>query len=232
MAHSPYETSGNWDEAEDLELIESEDRLPWLEADEEDEEAGGFATSRLLMLGALSLLLVGALVAGAWFLLGSNSDEPIADGSLIEAPDEPYKTKPEDAGGKTFPGTGDTSYAVGEGQTREGKLADTPPAPEPAPEAEVAGPSLASTLNEGPRPAAPNGVAVQVGAFPTRTAANEAWGRLMRQTEALNGVRHRVVEAQVDIGTVYRLQAMPGDRTAAKALCDRLKSDGLACFVK
>lgn len=232
MAHSPYETSDTWDEAEDLELIESEDRLPWLEADEEEDEAGGFATSRLLMLGALSLLLVGALVAGAWFLLGSNSDEPIADGSLIEAPDEPYKTKPEDAGGKTFPGTGDTSYAVGEGQTREGKLADTPPAPEPQSEGEVAGPSLASTLNEGPRPAAPTGVAVQVGAFPTRTAANEAWGRLMRQTEALNGVRHRVVEAQVDIGTVYRLQAMPGDRTAANALCDRLKSDGLACFVK
>ena len=28
----------------------------------------------------------------------------------------------------------------------------------------------------------------------------------MRQTEALNGVRHRVVEAQVDIGQVYRLR--------------------------
>ena len=54
----------------------------------------------------------------------------------------------------------------------------------------------------------------------------------MRQTEALNGVSHRVVEAQVDIGRVYRLQAMTGDRAAANRLCDALKDDGLACFVK
>lgn len=232
MAHSPYESSENWDDAEDLELIESEDRLPWLEADEEEEPDTGFATSRLLMLGAISLVLVGALVAAAWFLLGSTSNEPMADGSLIEAPDDPYKTKPDDAGGKTFPGTGDTSYAVGEGQTREGKLADSPPAPQSQTNSEAAGPSLATTLNEGPRAAAPSGVAVQVGAFPTRNAANEAWVRLTRQTEALNGVSHRVVEAKVDIGTVYRLQATPGDRNAANALCNRLKADGLACFVK
>ncbi|UOR14226.1 SPOR domain-containing protein [Qipengyuania aquimaris] len=229
MAHTPFGNDQDWDDGEDLELIESEDRLPWLEADDEEEQDEGFATSRLVMLGVLSLALVGALVAGAWFLLGSGGNEPLADGSLIEAPDEPYKTRPDDAGGKTFPGTGDTSYAVGEGQTREGKLADTPPAPPPE---EVAGPSLATTLNEGPRAPEPTGVAVQVGAFPTRTDANEAWGRLMRQTEALNGVRNRVVEAQVDIGTVYRLQALPGDRAAAKALCDRLKAEGLACFVK
>lgn len=229
MTDSPYGNDQDWDGGEDLELIESEDRLPWLEADDDEEHDAGFATSRLVMLGVLSLVLVGALVAGAWFLLGSGGDEPIADGSLIEAPDEPYKSRPEDAGGKTFPGTGDTSYAVGEGQTREGRLADTPPPSEPE---EVAGPSLATTLNEGPRAPEPAGVAVQVGAFATRSDANDAWARLMRQTEALNGVRHRVVEAKVDIGTVYRLQAMPGGRAAANALCDRLKEDGLACFVK
>lgn len=94
------------------------------------------------------------------------------------------------------------------------------------------GPSLATTLNEGPRAPQPTGTAVQVGAFPKRSDAEEAWGNLIRQTEALNGVRHRVVEAQVDIGTVYRLQAMTGDRTSANALCSRLKADGLACFVK
>jgi hypothetical protein len=54
----------------------------------------------------------------------------------------------------------------------------------------------------------------------------------MRQTEALNGVRHRVVEAKVDIGTVYRLQAVAGDRASANRLCNALKTDGLPCFVK
>ena len=42
----------------------------------------------------------------------------------------------------------------------------------------------------------------------------------------------RVVEAQVDIGRVYRLQAVTGGGAEARSLCNRLKDDGLACFVK
>lgn len=233
MARSPYEHDGDREDA--LELISDDEHLPWLDADDAvDERDAGFATSRLVMLGVLSLLVVGALVGIAWFAMGAASDEPPADGSLVEAPEGPYKTKPENAGGKTYAGTGDTSFAVGEGQTREGRLADKP-APavrEPVSDGEIAQPSLATTLNEGPRASQSTGTAVQVGAFPKRSDAEEAWGRLIRQTEALNGVRHRVVEAQVDIGTVYRLQAMAGDRASANALCNRLKSDGLACFVK
>ena len=229
MAHSPYDHDPDWEGEDDLELIQSDERLPWLEADEEDQGAPGLDPSRLVILALLSVVIVGALVAAAWFMLGAASNEPVADGSLIAAPEGPYKVRPEDAGGKIHPGTGDTSYAVGEGQTREGHLADKPRA---AATPEVAGPSLASTLNEGPRAPEPAGVAVQVGAYPTREDANEAWVRLTRQTEALSGVRHRVVEAQVDIGTVYRLQAMAGNRAGATALCNRLKGDGLACFVK
>lgn len=229
MARSPYENDGDREDA--LELIRDDEHLPWLDADEgADDRDAGFATSRLVMLGVLSLLVVGALVGIAWFAMGAASDEPPADGSLVEAPAGPYKTKPENAGGKTYAGTGDTSFAVGEGQTREGRLA-VEPAAQPSGEEKV-GPSLATTLNEGPRAPQPTGTAVQVGAFPKRSDAEEAWGNLIRQTEALNGIRHRVVEAQVDIGTVYRLQAMTGDRTSANALCNRLKTDGLACFVK
>lgn len=233
MARPPYEHDEDW-ENDDLELIESDERLPWLETDDDEEREAGFATSRLIMLGVLSLVIVGALVGLAWFAIGASSDEPPADGSLVEAPEGPYKTKPENAGGKTFAGTGDTSFAVGEGQTREGRLASEPDTSRPATVAaqETPEPSLATTLNEAPRAPEPTGVAVQVGAYPKRSDAQEAWARLIRQTEALNGVRHRVVEARVDIGTVYRLQAMTGDRASATALCNRLKSDGLACFVK
>ena len=229
MARAPYELGGDRDG--DLELIHEDEHLPWLDADDTaDDREAGFATSRLVLLGVLSLVIVGALVGAAWFAMGAASDEPPADGSLVEAPDGPYKSKPEDAGGKTYAGTGDTSFAVGEGQTREGRLATEPATPKPA--EETVGPSLATTLNEGPRAPQPTGIAVQVGAFPKRSDAEEAWGRLIRQTEALSGVRHRVVEAQVDIGTVYRLQAMTGDRASANSLCNRLKDDGLACFVK
>lgn len=234
MARPPYEHDEDWDTAE-LELMESDERLPWLGTEDEEEREEGLATSRLIMLGALSLAVVGALVAVAWFAMGATSDEPPADGSLVEAPDGPYKIRPENPGGKVHAGTGDTSFAVGEGQTRVGKLADRAPTPTPTPERseEPAGPSLATTLNEGPRASEPpRGTLVQVGAYPSRGEAQEAWGRLIRQTTSLNGVRHRVVEAQVDIGTVYRLQAITGGNAEARALCGRLKNDGLACFVK
>ena len=233
MARPPYEHDEDWTIA-DLELIDGEEDLPWLESGEDEDAEGGYATSRLVLLGVLSLVVVGAIVAAAWLALGSSGDEPPADGSVIAAPEEPYKTKPEDAGGKTYAGTGDTSFAVGEGQTREGQLAEPAPVASQAadkPE-DVAGPSLATTLNEGERTPDRPGTYVQVGAFPKWSDAQDAWGRLTRQTEALNGVRHRVVQAKVDIGTVYRLQAVTSSNAEARALCGRLKNDGLACFVK
>ena len=239
MAQGSFGTDDDWDgddwDGDDLELIESEERLPWLAGEDEEEREAGFATSRLVMMGVLSLVMVAVLVAAAWFVLGATSDEPPADGSLVAAPEGPYKVKPEDAGGKIHPGTGQTSFAVGEGQTREGQLADRQPAAGPRPQAtsESAAPSLATTLDEGPRAPAPaRGTMVQVGAYPTRAGAEEAWGRLIRQTTVLNGVSHRVTQAQVDIGTVYRLQAVAGSNAAARSLCGRLKDDGLACFVK
>ena len=233
MARPPYE-SEEARESSDLELLDSDERLPWLDAEDDEDREDGFATSRLVMLGVLSLVVVGALVAVAWFALGATSDEPPADGSLVEAPEGPYKVKPANPGGKIHAGTGDTSFAVGEGQTREGRLAEkAPPVPAVAPSSEYAEPSLSTTLDEGPREAEPlAGTVVQVGAYPSRGDAQEAWGRLIRQTEALSGMRHRVVEARVDIGTVYRLQAVTGSNAAARALCGRLKADGLACFVK
>lgn len=232
-----YELSEEWEE-ENPALIESDERLPWLESDDDEEAEQGFATSRIIMLGVLSLVVVGGLVAAVWALIGATSDEPPADGSLIAAPDEPYKTRPENAGGKTFAGTGDTSFAVGEGETREGQLADRPTQPPVvARRDEIEGPSISTTLDDESEDAAtsppqPSGPAVQVGAFPKREDAEAAWARLISQTEALSGVRHRIVEANVDIGRVYRLQAVTGDRASATRLCNALKADGLPCFVK
>lgn len=228
----PYDDRGEWTAEERLDLADGES-LPWLEAGEDAEDHEGFDTRRLILLGALALVLLAAVVGGIWFISNQASDEPVADGSVIAAPEEPYKTRPEEPGGKTFAGTGDTSFAVGEGQTREGRLAESTAALAPKPTSDApAGPAIASTVGEAPRAAAVSGVPVQVGAYPRRKDAEEAWARLVRQTEALNGVKHRVVEARVDIGKVYRLQAMAGDRAGANRLCAALKTDGLACFVK
>jgi hypothetical protein len=41
-----------------------------------------------------------------------------------------------------------------------------------------------------------------------------------------------VVEGKADIGTVYRLQAVAGNASAANELCGKLKRAGGACQVK
>lgn len=231
-ASTPYDEEQDWEGEDRLDLADDE-RLPWLEAGEDEEDAARFDSSRLAMMGVLAAVALAVVVAGVWFLAGRVSDEPEPDGSVIAAPAEPYKSRPADPGGKTFAGTGDTSFAVGEGQTRVGRLAEPTTAPATEPSAAAGpGPSIASTVTETPSAAVKGGSAVQVGAYPRRADAEEAWVRLTRQTEALNGVGHRVVEAQVDIGRVYRLQALAGDRAAANRLCAALQSDGLACFVK
>ncbi|WP_427969181.1 SPOR domain-containing protein [Altererythrobacter sp.] len=210
---------------QEAELALSEDEsLPWLESDEYEEE-GGFDTAQIAGFAMILLVLTAAVVGGIWLWSKRGmGDAAVADGSTIEAPAGPYKEKPEDPGGKQFAGTGDIAPAVGEGQTRDGKIKDTKP--EPAP-----GPSI-STRTTADKVVSTDGVGVQVGAYSNRADAETGWSTLTRQTTALNGVRHRVVKGQADIGTVYRLQAVAGDVTAAKALCNALKADGLACQVK
>ena len=103
----------DWDGAEELALVEGDERLPWLQSGEEDEPAnGGFDTGRLILLGLLALLALLAVLAAVWFVSHKASGEPEADGSVIAAPQGPYKVRPAEQGGKVFAGTGDTSFAV------------------------------------------------------------------------------------------------------------------------
>ncbi len=217
---------------EELALIEEEERLPWLESGEDDLEMREVDSGRVIGFALIGLIAVAALVAAGWWLIGRTAGgELLAEGSTIEAPDGPYKERPEDPGGKEFAGTGDLAPAVAEGQTREGRLAAPPPQSpasqlttsddgEPEPEPEPA-----------PEPAA-QGVPVQIGGYFDRQSAETGWNTLRGQTDNLNGVNYRIVQGRVDIGTVYRLQAMAGDLASARALCQSLQEDGLACQVK
>ncbi len=225
-------------ETERLDLAEDEERLPWLESsdDEEWSEYEGSDTGRLLGLVVIGLVALAAIVGGIWWATHRSADPAlVADGSLIEAPGTPYKEAPKNPGGKTFDGTGDSSFAVSEGQNRPAQLGGQPGAPAPrgpAPAAPVGGKPGPLPPPPAPAPAA-GGVGVQVGAFSSQATAEAGWTKLVGQASGvLSGVPHRVVSGSADIGTVYRLQAVAPDAGSAHALCSKLKSSGISCQVK
>jgi hypothetical protein len=231
MIEAEYEElDGGRDE---LDLADT-DNLPWLESDAEDEDAGGLDIGQILGFSGLLLLLLAAVVGAVWYVSKrASSADVVADGSVIEAPAGPIKERPEDPGGKQFAGTGNMAPLVGEGESRDAVVAapaaPATPAPKPSPSA-----SASASAAAGPKaPAADmSGVGVQLAAYSSRARAEQGWTDLARRTEALSGVKHRVVEGKVDIGTVYRLQAVAGSRAEAERLCAALKADGLDCQVK
>ena len=219
----------------ELDLGEEDVRLPWLEGDDEDEYEERANTGQLVMLMLLGLVALGLIVGGLWWALRDRPDaQLVADGETIAAPKTPYKTRPADPGGEVVAGTGNTSFAVAEGQTRQVSMDDAPVA-SPSPKASAPATASASpSAGASPSAAAadPGGAGVQIGAYSNRDAAEKGWTKLSTQYAPLSGMNHRIVEGQADIGTVYRLQAVPGDVAAANRLCATLKGAGLSCQVK
>ncbi|QUL36587.1 SPOR domain-containing protein [Erythrobacter sp. JK5] len=226
------------DGPEELDLS-GEDSLPWLESDE-DEDEGGYDAAQIIGFAAILIALLAGIVGGVWYFTNRSGDASlVADGSTIEAPAGPYKERPQDPGGKQFAGTGNVAPVVGEGQTREGVMAERGgDAGSGETGEDTARPTIATrttaetaaTATAGNTPSSV--VGVQVGAYGSRARAEEGWATLTRSSDALSGVRYRIVKGEADIGTVYRLQALAADRAAADRLCDALKADGLPCQVK
>ncbi|MDE8650376.1 SPOR domain-containing protein [Novosphingobium album (ex Liu et al. 2023)] len=226
-----------------LDLGDDDTRLPWLEGDDDEEEYAGYGTGQVIALVLLGLAALGLLVGGIWWATRDRPDEQlVADGGTITAPSGPYKVKPDNPGGEVVSGTGDTRFAVAEGQSRPVQIDESAPAPRPGfdgvakPAASASGapsgtPSPAPSAS-GAAGADTSGIGVQVGAYSTRDAAEKGWARLAQQSASLSGVRHRILQGQADIGTVYRLQAVANDRAAADALCRNLKAANISCQVK
>ncbi|WJS98595.1 hypothetical protein [Novosphingobium humi] len=235
--------------------FDDHDRLPWLESDD-DEEYEGVDSKRVAVAVAAGLALTAAAVGGFWYFTHRpDNGAPVADGSVIAAPAENYKEAPKDPGGKQFAGTGDSSFAVSQGQERPAQLAAGDAATAGANAAEAAAstaaaagasfaggapvagkPEAAPMPVAAPKPAAPvdNGPAggvVQIAAYTSESAAVAGWNRLVQGHEILKGMNHRVVSAKIDLGTVYRLQLVTNAGGGA-GLCERLKADGLPCQVK
>ena len=114
LEDAPFGEGGPIEE-EQLALADGEERLPWLESDD-DYEQPGVDTGRIVAFAAVGLLAVVLILGALWWFTGDRTDEDlVADGSVIEAPDEPYRERPDEPGGQQVAGTGDTSFEVGEG---------------------------------------------------------------------------------------------------------------------
>jgi len=206
-----------------LALDDREERLPWLQGEEGegDEQADGVDSGRIVAF-TLALLVVLAVLAGVgWWLWQGGMAAPEADGSIIAAPQGPYKMRAADTGGNEVAGTGATSFEVGEGLNLPGRIAD-----EPAPVAAAAGESEAAGAEVA------GGVGVQIGAYPTREAAQAGWQQLHARLEPLHGRSHRIVEGTSDSAPVFRLQVVAPGMAAAQDLCRSLRTVGGDCQVK
>lgn len=232
-----------------------EDRLPWLEAVDDEEGGRGPGAGKLIAAVVAALLVIGLIIGGVFWLRERGAES--GDGSLIAAPEGDYKIPPDGPGanGMAVEGEGDASFAASEGvETNSainlnaqpevpmaGGLAppdagavQTRPLP-PSTAAQVPGapPVAAPPVKkaEPPKPApAPvnKGPTIQLGAFNSTGIANTEWSRLSRQFPMLNTLDRSVTTVLSGGKTLYRLRASGAGAVAA---CDKVRAAGKPCNV-
>jgi hypothetical protein len=220
--------------------LDNDDRLPWLEAVEEDGGDGGPSALKLIVAVLIGLVAIGGIVGGI-FWMGNRDGAPSRGAETIAAPEGPYKVKPESPGGMTVEGQGATAFDAAQGGTPNASI-DTdavpetpvtaqPKAPAPAekepPILKAPPPSNAPATSAVPPAPASGGATIQLGAFPSGAAAEKAWKALSGRFAYLAPLSHSVIAAQVNGKTYYRLRATgPG----AAGICGRLKVAGEQCL--
>ena len=223
--------------------LDSDDRLPWLEAVEEDGGEGGPSALKLIVAVLIGLVAIGGIVGGI-FWLGNRDGAANRPPETIAAPEGPYKVKPDSPGGMTVEGQGATAFDAAQGGTPNASIdtdavSETPvtaqpkaaaPAAKEPPILKAPPPTNAPAPKAGtPAAAAPAGPGgtIQLGAFPNAATAEKAWKALSGRFAYLAPLSHNVVSAQVNGRTWYRLRASgPG----AASVCGRLRVAGENCL--
>lgn len=221
------------------EATADEDRLPWLEAVEEEDEGGGPSVAKLVAAVLIGLIAIG-LVVGGLFWLGERGASN-GDGELIAAPEGPYKVAPPDRGGLEVEGEGDTAFAASEGAEPKARLdvdalpeapvTNQPPAKAEPKQAQAKQPQQPQQQAKQAAPAqqpAAAGATIQLGAFSSQAAANTAWKALSGRFSYLAPLSHSIIPVEAGERTLYRLRASgPG----AADVCRRLRVAGEDCAV-
>jgi SPOR domain len=226
-----------------------EDRLPWLEAVEEEYDEG-VSPGKLGALIVAALVALGIVIGGVWLMRSKGAGGNTTDPTLIAAAEGDYKVKPEAPGGMKVEGKGDSAFATSEGAEATGKI-DTNALPE-APVrgvkgvtvADAAGKPSANTTVAVPKAggalvakspvvippvkSGAGGTMVQLGAFGSEAKAGTAWTTLASKYAFIAPLRRQIVAAEVGGSTVYRLRADAGAQAAA--VCARLKAAGENCI--
>ena len=236
--------------------LRDEDRLPWLEAVEDEDPESGVSPGKLIGGVIAALVVLGLVIGGVYWLKNRPGAGAEGDGTLIAAPAGDYKVKPDAAGGgMTVEGQGDSTFAASQG-AEAGATIDTNALPEapvtgakavtptPAPAGKAGGTVSASVADAGkmgakpakpaavaPAPVAAGGAQVQLGAFGSEAKANQVWAGLSKRFAYLAPLTKVIVPVPAESGTVYRLRVNAGTGAAAASLCGKLKAAGESCLV-
>ena len=218
--------------------LEEEDRLPWLEAVEEEET--GPSPVKLIAAVVIGLIAIGLLVGGLFWL--GNRSAGGAGEELITSPGD-YKVRPPEAGGMQLDNSATTQVATSEGTEQPARLnpganpetpvnqpaqQQTPPA-QPAPQAQRPAQPAPAPAQARPQPQQQRlaGPTIQVGAYPSEAAASGEWNRLAGRYPYLRGLQYQVMVHQRGGQTFYRLRAAGPQ---AGEVCRRLRAAGQPCM--
>ena len=222
-------------ETENEMTLKDEDRLPWLEAVENDDDDDSVSHGKLIGFLLVGLAALGLVVGGVWWLR-SQSPGAEGDGTLIAAQQGEYKVKPDAPGGMKVEGQGDSTFAASQGAEANGKVDVTaqpeapvatqkPPATVAAKPVVVAKPVVTTPMPpSGGKLTTPGipGTLIQLGAYNSEATANVAWNAITRKTPALGKLPKSIVAASVGGKTFYRLRANAGSAANAAALCGQV----------
>lgn len=226
-----------------------DDRLPWLEAVEDEDADEGVSPGKMMALIVAALVALGIVIGGVWLIRSSGGSANATDPTLIAAAEGDYKVKPDAPGGMKVEGKGDSAFATSEGAEATGKI-DTNALPE-APVKGVKGVTVADAAGRpsanttvavpkaggqlvaktpvvvAPVRTAAGGTMVQLGAFGSEAKAGLAWTTLASKFAFIAPLKRQIVAAEVGGSTVYRLRAEAGGQAAG--VCARLKAAGENC---
>lgn len=226
----------------DIRADDDDDRLPWLEAVEEEGGEGGPSPLKLIVAVLIGLVAIGGIVGGI-FWMGNRDGGANRPPEAIAAPEGPYKVKPDSPGGMAVEGQGATAFDAAQGGNPNGSIdtsavTEAPvtarpkgqaPAEKEPPLLKAPPPSNAPAPKAATPAATPpaGGATVQLGAFPTAASAEKAWKALSGRFAYLAPLSHNVISANVSGRTWYRLRASgPG----AANVCGRLRVAGENCL--